>query len=428
MKKNGMITGLFFWLWPSAILFLFLPVIFELFFAPLNLFYLIFISASSAILFSILIFFAIAKIKERENKFIINEKLSRLLIENRKDYGIFMLDPAGKVVSWNKGAQRLIGYNEDEIIGKDFSYFYTPEDQQRDIPNSFLEQAKNKKQIEFEAWHVGKNNKRFWATVTMTAIFNENSQLIGFTKLVRNSTRQKEADEKLKNLIICLERSNEELERFAYIASHDLQEPLRMVSSYVQLLAKKYQNKLDHEADELIHFVVDGVDRMQQLITDLLIYSRVTTQGKPLTLISSKEIVENAIRNLYLAIQEKSVEITYDLLPMIMGDAVQLLQVFQNLIGNAIKFNNSNMPKIHIGAKQDGNKYIFCIEDNGIGIAPENHEKIFLIFQRLHSKKEYAGTGVGLAICKKIVDRHGGRLWVESELGKGAKFCFTLAA
>jgi light-regulated signal transduction histidine kinase (bacteriophytochrome) len=233
-------------------------------------------------------------------------------------------------------------------------------------------------------------------------------------------------EKQLQKLVEKLEQSNEELERFAYIASHDLQEPLRMVSSFTQLLAKRYHDKLDAEANEFIGFAVDGAKRMQTLITDLLAFSRVSTKGKRFAPTDTQAIVDQAINNLHVLIQEKNAEITYENLPRVVGDETQLSQLFQNLISNAVKFNDKKIPKIIISAIQKHRHWTFVVEDNGIGIAPEYFNKIFLIFQRLHTNVEYQGTGVGLAICKKIVERHGGKIWVESQPGKGSRFCFTL--
>ncbi len=225
-----------------------------------------------------------------------------------------------------------------------------------------------------------------------------------------------------------LARSNEDLEQFAYVASHDLQEPLRMVTSYVQLLAKRYGGKLDADANEFIDFAVDGAVRMRKLINDLLTYSRVGTQGKELSPTDSEAALAQSVKDLEVTIEENGALVTHDPLPMVMADRPQLGQLFQNLIGNAIKFRGTEPPRVHISASRNGKGWIFSVRDNGIGIAPEYSERIFIIFQRLHGRQEYAGTGIGLAICKKIVERHGGHIWVESDLGKGATFCFSLPA
>ncbi len=245
-------------------------------------------------------------------------------------------------------------------------------------------------------------------------------------RLVRESRALRRTRRELEASVVELERSNQELQQFAYVASHDLQEPLRMVASYTQLLARRYRGKLGADADEFIGYAVDGAVRMQQLINDLLAYSRVTSHGHAFEPTDCQALVRDVLLNLRVAIEESGAVVTYDRLPTVMADGAQLGRVFQNLVGNAIKFRGREPPRVHIAVERRDAEWRFAVRDNGIGIDPQYANRIFVLFQRLHSREEYPGTGIGLAICKKVVERHGGRIWVESETGKGATFYFTL--
>ena len=245
-------------------------------------------------------------------------------------------------------------------------------------------------------------------------------------KLVREQRDLVSARQALEDTVAELKRSNADLQQFAYVASHDLQEPLRMVSSYTQLLARRYRGKLDSDADEFIGYAVDGANRMQTLIKDLLAYSRVTAQGKVFERVDCNGLLEEVLSNLRVADEQNRAVVTHDPLPTVMADRGQLGQLFQNLIGNAIKFRGEEPPQIHVSAEQRTGEWLFSVRDNGIGVGPQYAERIFIIFQRLHNREEYPGTGIGLAICKKIVERHGGRIWVVSHTGRGATFHFTL--
>lgn len=225
-----------------------------------------------------------------------------------------------------------------------------------------------------------------------------------------------------------LARSNADLEQFAYVASHDLQEPLRMVASYTQLLARRYRGRLDADADDFINYAVDGANRMQTLIGDLLTFSRVNTKGEEAAPVACDLVLERALGNLKHAIGESRAVVTRDALPTLRGDPAQMTQLFQNLIGNAVKFRGAETPRVHVSARRQGDEWLLSVSDNGIGIEPQFADRIFVIFQRLHRKEQYPGTGIGLAICKRIVERHGGRIWVESEPGRGATFHFTAPA
>jgi PAS domain S-box-containing protein len=255
---------------------------------------------------------------------------------------------------------------------------------------------------------------------------DRDGQIIRSLGMVHDITERKRAEDELNRALEELQHSNTELEQFAYIASHDLQEPLRMVSSYVQLLRKRYQGRLDQDADEFITYAFEGATRMQNLINDLLAYSRVGTRGKPFVTVACENVLEEAMANLQIAIEESGASITHDPLPQVTGDPTQLIQLFQNLLSNAIKFRGSEPPRIQVRAQREQGEWVFGVSDNGIGLEAKFAERIFVIFQRLHDRASYPGTGIGLAICKRIVQRHGGRIWVESQPGSGATFYFTI--
>lgn len=224
-----------------------------------------------------------------------------------------------------------------------------------------------------------------------------------------------------------LEESNKDLEQFAYVASHDLQEPLRKIASFTELLAKKYRGQLDSKADIYIDYIIDGAKRMRTLINDLLTYSRVTTHGKKFVEVDCNKVLSRVLHDMELSIKESGAVVTSDTLPAVMDDDLQIGQVFQNLISNAIRYRKNEPPNSYISSERRGNEWLILVRDNGIGIEPEYHERIFQLFQRLHTRAEYpAGTGIGLAVCKRVIERHGGRIWVASELGKGATFYFTI--
>jgi signal transduction histidine kinase len=268
---------------------------------------------------------------------------------------------------------------------------------------------------------IGELSRAFDA---MTA--NLQQTTVSRDELGREVAERQKVEAKLQQAIRELERSNADLQAFAYIASHDLQEPLRMVSSYVGLLQSRYQEQLDADAHDFIAFAVDGATRMQRLINDLLAYSRVGSRDKPLAPTDSESVFTLALANLQAAIQENGAVITHDPLPTVTADEAHLVQVFQNLLGNALKFHGQGPPRIHVNAAIQGDEWVFAVRDHGIGIDPQYHQRIFAIFQRLHGRNEYPGTGIGLALCKRIVEHHGGRIWVESELNQGATFYFTI--
>jgi light-regulated signal transduction histidine kinase (bacteriophytochrome) len=269
-----------------------------------------------------------------------------------------------------------------------------------------------------------KNGKKLFMHFTgVRLIMNGKKYFVG---VGTDITERKRAEDKLRGALAELERSNNDLEHFASIASHDLQEPLRMVASYTQLLAERYEGQLDEKAKKYITYAVDGAIRMQQLVNDLLAYSRISTRGKPIENTDSHSILGEVISNLSAMIEEGKAIVTNDELPMVRADASQLVQLFQNLLVNAIKFRGKDFPRVHVSARDEGRKWVFSVRDNGIGIDQQYADRIFVIFQRLHTRQEYSGTGIGLAVCKRIVERHGGKIWFESEPGKGSTFFFSV--
>jgi PAS domain S-box-containing protein len=331
----------------------------------------------------------------------------------------------GAILYVNNTACDMYGYTREELSRLDvqtISMGEAPYTQQVAI-KWIKKTALGEPQV-FEWMGKHKSGRLFRVEVSMrSAVVGGCERLL---VVVRDITQRKAAEEELQKRTIALERSNKDLEQFAYVASHDLQEPLRMVSSYVQLLARRYEGKLDHDADDFIGYAVDGANRMQTLIDDLLIFSRVGTQSKPFEPTNCETVLEHVLTNLKMAIEDSYAMITHDPLPTIMADGSQFTQLLQNLVSNAIKFQGEEPPHIHISAEQKGDEWEFSVADNGIGIKPEFFERIFVIFQRLHGRDEYSGTGIGLAVCKKIVERHGGRIWVESEPGEGTTFFFTI--
>jgi len=320
----------------------------------------------------------------------------------------------------------ILGYPEQELLqltGKQISH---PDDldvidQQRPRLHSGEIDA-----IRLEKRYLRKDGSTVWVALTMTMQRDAAGQPVNEIAIYEDINARKQAETEVKAAHDELARSNAELEQFAYVASHDLQEPLRMVASYTQLLQRRYGEKLEGDAREFMAFIVDGASRMKQLIEDLLAYSRVGTRGKEFKPTRLEAVVERARTNLRGALEDSGGRITHDPLPEVMGDESQLVQLFQNLCGNALKFHGEAAPRIHISCAEREGEFEISVRDNGIGIEPQYFERIFMVFQRLHDKGQYPGTGIGLAICKKVVDRHGGRIWVESAPGRGSCFKFTL--
>ena len=365
--------------------------------------------------------------KRAEEALRASEEKLRTMFNSIKD-GIVVTDMTGKIVEGNEMAFRMAGYDSlAEVTGRNPVEFISEKDRPRLVEDltRFFEKGEAAEHLEYTM--VKKDGGEFDIELSISTLHDADGNTSGFIAVERDVTERKRMQDQINRMVEDLKRSNAELEQFAYVASHDLQEPLRMISSYTQLLARRYKGKLEPEADEFIEFAVDGSTRMQTMVQALLTYSRVGTRGKPPEPTECETVLALAKKNLQAALQEKEAEVTNDPLPTIMADDVQMVQLFQNLIGNGIKFQSEGVqPHVHVSVEDKGEEWLFSFKDNGIGIDPEYKERIFVIFQRLHSKQTYKGTGIGLSVCKKIVERHGGTIWVESELGKGATFCFTI--
>ena len=365
-----------------------------------------------------------AKALLREQTFV------RALMDNLAD-GVVACEAAGKLVLFNRTAREWHGLDALALPPEEWGLHYDlyGPDGITPLPTDaipLLRAFRGETVREAGMTIVAKDQAPRHILAAACPFFDDQHNLLGAVAVMRDITERKRAEEKIAHTLAELERSNKELELFAYVASHDLQEPLRMVSSYTQLLARRYEGQLDDKARKYIHYAVDGAARMQTLIDDLLAYSRVGARSKPLETIASSSPLDKARRNLAARIKETAAVITNDELPTVRADPAQLLLVFQNLLSNALKFHRADSPSVHVAAQDRGSEWMFSVKDNGIGIEPQHAERIFVIFQRLHTREEYPGTGIGLAICKRIVERHGGKIWLESEPGKGATFFFTI--
>ena len=332
----------------------------------------------------------------------------------------------GRFVRVNRSLCEIFGYAEGELLGRHVKELSHPED--RDVSDAPRERIRRgeAESARFEKRYLRADGAVIWCEVAVALVRDVYGVPQYEVAIFDEVTDRKKAEARLREAHEELKRSNAELEQFAYVASHDLQEPLRMVASYAQLLGRRYEAKLDGDAREFMAYIVDGASRMKQLIEDLLAYSRVGTKGAEFKRVNAEDALKRALFNLRAAIEEAGAVVTNDPLPTLSGDEVQLGQLLQNLMSNALKFRSDSVPRIHIGVTESAKEYAFEVRDNGIGIEPQYYERIFMVFQRLHNKGEYPGTGIGLAICKKVVERHGGRIWVESRPGAGSSFYFTL--
>ncbi len=364
--------------------------------------------------------FDITERKKMEKLLRENERSYRELVQNANS-AILRWKTDGTIIFFNEFAQSFFGYAPEEILGRPVGILVPETDSSGgDLSNLVQDIVTHPDQfVNVVNENICRDGRRVWMAWTNKPIYNEKGQPVEILAVGMDISERKRIEDELR-------RSNAELEQFAYVASHDLQEPLRTVAGMVQLLQQRYRGQLDARADEYIQFAVDASDRMQQLINDLLDFSRVERKGHPFAATNMEQVVKAALTNLQSAIAESGAQITLDPLPTVQADGGQLIQVLQNLIGNAIKFRGEKLLQIHISAEKLEAEWQFAVRDNGIGIDPQYFERVFLLFQRLHTRRKYPGTGIGLALCKKVIERHGGRMWIKSAVNQGATFFFTL--
>jgi PAS domain S-box-containing protein len=403
-----------------------------------------------------------ADITERKRAEEVHEHLAAVV--ESSDDGIVSMTLDGTITAWNRGAEKLFGYTSTEALGKTLRMLLPPEraNEESDILTRI---ARGERIDNFDVVRVRKDGKRIDISATISPIKDSSGTIVGASKIAHDITEHKlaqheiqrlsnemesrnaklttqatalrrahdelelrvnERTEELAGANQVLERSNIELQQFAYIASHDLQSPLRSISGFVQLLKLEYEGKLDEQADDWICRTVQAIEQMQTMIRDVLAYSRVDSRSRPFAPTPFLDVFNDAVTLLESSIYDAGGQVTCGKLPVVMGDQSQLVQLMQNLIGNGLKYHGAKSPHVHVSAEHNGNEWTFSVRDNGIGIDPKYYERIFEIFKRLHDQKEYPGTGIGLAVCRRVVARHGGRIWLESEAGHGSVFHFTL--
>jgi PAS domain S-box-containing protein len=354
----------------------------------------------------------------------------RRLVSAVRDYAIFMLDPGGNIATWNDGARHIKGYAAEEAIGRHFSMFYTQEARDRDHPAYELEIAAAEGRYGEEGWRVRKDGTLFWASVLITAVRDDDGRLLGFAKVTRDLSERREAEEALRHSQRRLEEANAELDRFAVVAAHDLNEPLRTISGFAELLRSRHAEELSERAGALIAEMGASAERMQRLIDDLLTFARSGEGARPPQPVRLRETAEHSLADLGAMVRDRGASVTLDVPAdaVVMGDPADVEMAVRNLVSNAVKFADAADPRVVVEARRRDDGWEVGVRDNGIGIAPGHLDRIFEAFQRLHSTAEYPGTGLGLAICQRIVDRNGGRLGVESEPGAGSRFWVVLPA
>lgn len=379
-----------------------------------------------------------AAVKEKHTQLLQSEDRYHKMIAEVTDYAILLLDEYGVIQNWNSGAEKIKGYQESEIVGRHFRIFYTPEDRDAGLPERLIAEAAANGKAVHEGWRQRKDNTLFWGSIVITALHDEAGTVVGFSKVTRDLTARRIAEEKLKRYSEDLEFQNRELQQFAYAAAHDMKEPLRKMRYYTAFLEESTAEKLGEKEREYLRRTTTAAARMQNLIDDLLTYSRASSGGGEMTVTDLNEVVRQAIDTFQESIESEQAQITVGQLPMIPGVAFQLRQVLENILGNALKYREpSRTPQITISAERGchplqadaraaGSYVKITISDNGIGFEPEKAGRIFDIFQRLDSRTQLTGTGIGLAICKRVIQNHSGSIVAHGRPGKGATFIICL--
>jgi len=356
-----------------------------------------------------------------------SEERYHKMVEEVEDYAILLLDRDGRIMNWNKGAEKIKGYKEAEIIGRNFRIFYRPEDQIQQLPQKLIEQARSEGKAIHEGWRVRKDGTTFWGSVVLTALHDDLNNVIGFSKVTRDLTERKVAEDKIKQYTKELESQNRDLQQFAYAAAHDMKEPLRKVQFYTSAILEGIGSTLPAKEKSYLERTADAAHRMQGLIEDLLTYTRLSGDVPSFETVALTPLMEEVLSHYQETIASIGAIIEMEPLPVVPGITFQLRQLFDNLIGNALKYHHTEKtPHIIIRSKLENGKHHITIQDNGIGFEPKNCEKIFEMFERLHGRESYPGTGIGLALCQRIVQNHQGTISASGQVGAGATFTVTL--